>query len=111
MTPPEEKTGLVARLIAASAANPWLVIAVAVGAVAWGWHSMMQSPLDAVPDLSDVQVIISADWPGRSPDLVEDQITYPLSSSLLAAPKVKYVRGQSFFGLSLVYVIDRKSVV
>lgn len=62
-------------------------------------------PLDAIPDLSDVQVIIFTDWQGRNPKLVEDQITYPIVSKLLAAPKVKVVRGQSFFGLSFVYVI------
>jgi Cu(I)/Ag(I) efflux system membrane protein CusA/SilA len=64
-------------------------------------------PLDAIPDLSDVQVIVFTDWPGRSPDLVEDQITYPLVSSMLAAPRVKVVRGYSFFGLSFVNVIFR----
>src|SRR5690606_27151286 len=63
------------------------------------------APLDAIPDLSDTQVIILTEWPGQSPDLVEDQVTYPISASLLSAPKVKFVRGQSFFGLSFVYVI------
>ncbi|HEU4428831.1 MAG TPA: CusA/CzcA family heavy metal efflux RND transporter, partial [Myxococcota bacterium] len=62
-------------------------------------------PLDAIPDLSDVQVIVWAEWPGRGPDLVEDQLTYPISTALLSAPRVHSVRGQSFFGLSLVYVI------
>ena len=64
-----------------------------------------RTPLDAIPDLSDVQVIISTDWPGRSPDLVEDQITYPISTKFIAAPKVKFVRGESMFGKSFVYVI------
>ena len=63
------------------------------------------TPLDAIPDLSDTQVIIYTDWTGRSPDLVEDQITYPISSTLLAAPKVQAVRGFSFFGSSFIYVI------
>ncbi len=63
------------------------------------------TPLDAIPDLSDVQVIVYTEWPGRSPDLVEDQITYPISTRLLAAPGVRSVRGQSFFGVSFVYVI------
>nr|MDJ0806344.1 efflux RND transporter permease subunit [Gammaproteobacteria bacterium] len=71
----------------------------------WGYRSLSISPLDAIPDLSDVQVIVLTEWPGRSPDLVEDQITYPLTTSLLAAPKVQFVRGQSFMGLSFVYVI------
>ncbi|HRC44307.1 MAG TPA: CusA/CzcA family heavy metal efflux RND transporter, partial [Nitrospira sp.] len=63
------------------------------------------TPLDAIPDLSDVQVIIFTEWPGRSPDLVEDQITYPIITSMLGAPRVKNVRGQSFLGLSFVYII------
>jgi hypothetical protein len=62
-------------------------------------------PLDAIPDLSDPQVIIFTEWMGRSPDLVEDQVTYPLVSSLLAAPRVQAVRGQSMFGMSFIYVI------
>jgi Cu(I)/Ag(I) efflux system membrane protein CusA/SilA len=97
--------GLVARLIALCARQPWITLTLAVAMGAWGVHSLRSAPLDAIPDLSDTQVIIFTDWPGRSPDLVEDQITYPISSSLLAAPKVKFVRGQSFFGLSFVYVI------
>jgi Cu(I)/Ag(I) efflux system membrane protein CusA/SilA len=64
-----------------------------------------QTPLDAIPDLSDVQVIIYTEWPGRSPNLVEDQITYPIVTSMLGAPRVKYVRGASDFGFSYVYVI------
>ncbi|MBA5869316.1 MAG: CusA/CzcA family heavy metal efflux RND transporter, partial [Nitrospira sp. CR2.1] len=63
------------------------------------------TPLDAIPDLSDVQVIVFTEWPGRSPDLVEDQITYPIVTSMLGAPRVKNVRGQSFLGLSFVYII------
>jgi Cu(I)/Ag(I) efflux system membrane protein CusA/SilA len=76
-----------------------------IGAAAWGFYSLRNAPLDAIPDLSDTQVIIFTEWPGRSPDLVEDQITYPISTFLLAAPQVKFVRGQSFFGLSFVSVI------
>ncbi len=71
----------------------------------WGYRSFIHTPLDAIPDLSDVQVIIYSEWAGRSPDLVEDQITYPLTRKLLAAPNVQFVRGQSFMGLSFVYVI------
>src|SRR6202795_4938254 len=65
----------------------------------------MQTPLDAIPDLSDVQVIVYTNWEGRSPDLVEDQITYPISTKFIAAPKVKFVRAESMFGKSFVYVI------
>jgi Cu(I)/Ag(I) efflux system membrane protein CusA/SilA len=74
-------------------------------AVVWGYWALKNTPLDAIPDLSDTQVIIYTDWTGRSPDLVEDQITYPISSTLLAAPKVQAVRGMSFFGSSFIYVI------
>ena len=72
---------------------------------AWGVWSLYNITLDAIPDLSDVQIIVFTEWPGRSPDLVEDQITYPIVTSLLAAPRVQFVRAQSFFGLSFVYVI------
>lgn len=71
----------------------------------WGYRSLLNTPIDAIPDLSDVQVIVFTEWPGRSPDLIEDQITYPLTSSLLSVPHVKFVRGQSFMGASFVYVI------
>lgn len=100
-----QRPGIVARVIAASAANPLVTLA-AVGALAvWGYLSVRTLPLDAIPDLSDTQVIIFTEWPGQSPDLVEDQVTYPISTTLLAAPKVKFVRGQSFLGLSFVYAI------
>jgi Cu(I)/Ag(I) efflux system membrane protein CusA/SilA len=68
-------------------------------------YSLYHMPLDALPDLSDVQVIVYTDWEGRSPDLVEDQITYPVTTKFIAAPKVKFVRGESMFGKSFVYVI------
>src|SRR5690606_38041706 len=97
--------GMIARIIAASARRPFVTILFVLAMSAWGYYSLRNAPLDAIPDLSDTQVIIFTEWQGRSPDLVEDQITYPISSSLLAAPEVKFVRGQSFFGLSFVYVI------
>jgi copper/silver efflux system protein len=99
------RDGVIARVIEWCARNPFLTIVLVALAAAWGWHSLRNAPLDAIPDLSDAQVIIFTEWPGRAPNLVEDQITYPISSTLLAAPKVKFVRGQSFFGLSFVYVI------
>ena len=71
----------------------------------WGYWALTKTPLDALPDLSDTQVIIYTEWQGRSPDLVEDQITYPITSTLLAAPKVQFVRGFSFLGSSFIYVI------
>lgn len=93
------------RLIAWCAHNWLLTLMVVIAATFWGYRSLMQAPLDAIPDLSDVQVIVFTEWPGRSPDLVEDQITYPLTTTLLAAPGVNFVRGQSFMGLSFVYAI------
>lgn len=97
--------GPLEKLIGWSARN-WLMTLMLVAIAAlWGYRSLIKAPLDAIPDLSDVQVIVFTDWPGRSPDLVEDQITYPLTTTLLAAPNVRFVRGQSMFGLSFVYVI------
>lgn len=103
--PRSSRDGLIAHVIGASARNPLLVIFLIAGLAGWGWLSLRRAPLDAIPDLSDAQVIIFTEWMGRSPDLVEDQITYPISAALLAAPQVKYVRGQSMFGMSFVYVI------
>ena len=97
--------GPLAALIDFSARNWILTIMLVAIASLWGVRSLWNAPLDAIPDLSDVQVIVFTDWPGRSPDLVEDQITYPLTTTLLAAPEVRFVRGQSFMGLSFVYVI------
>jgi Cu(I)/Ag(I) efflux system membrane protein CusA/SilA len=96
---------LTERIIAASARNPFLVIVLTILGVAGGIYALYQTPLDAIPDLSDVQVIVYTDWAGRSPDLVEDQITFPITTKFIAAPKVKIVRGESMFGKSFVYVI------
>ncbi len=96
---------MIERLIEWSARNRFLVLIFTVVAVAAGVYGIRQTPLDALPDLSDVQVIVYTDWEGRSPDLVEDQVTYPISSKFIAAPKVKFVRGESMFGKSFVYVI------
>ncbi|MGH7980394.1 MAG: efflux RND transporter permease subunit, partial [Limisphaerales bacterium] len=101
----DRKPFLIERIIEASARNPFLVVLLAVLGIAAGILALMRSPLDAIPDLSDVQVIISTDWPGRSPDLVEDQITYPIAAKFISAPGVKSVRGESMFGKSFVYVI------
>ncbi|HQR13101.1 MAG: efflux RND transporter permease subunit [Nitrospira sp.] len=96
---------MIARLIEASARNPILVILCVLLLAGWGAWAVLQVPLDAIPDLSDVQVIIYTEWQGRSPTLIEDQITYPVVTSLLAGPKVKRVRGVSEYGVSYVYVI------
>jgi Cu(I)/Ag(I) efflux system membrane protein CusA/SilA len=96
---------VIERLIEASARNKFVVFIFAIFGVAAGVYGLLKVPLDAIPDLSDVQVIVYTDWEGRSPDLVEDQITYPISTVFIAAPKVKFVRGESMFGKSFVYVI------
>ncbi len=96
---------MIERIIEASARNKFLVVIFAIFGVAAGVYGLLKVPLDAIPDLSDVQVIVYTDWEGRSPDLVEDQITYPISTVFIAAPKVKFVRGESMFGKSFVYVI------
>ncbi|ALA60604.1 efflux RND transporter permease subunit [Nitrospira moscoviensis] len=96
---------MIARLIEGSARNPILVILCVLLLAAWGVWAVLQVPLDAIPDLSDVQVIIYTEWQGRSPTLMEDQVTYPIVTSLLAGPRVKRVRGVSEYGVSYVYVI------
>ena len=105
--PPPSATasGLIGRLIALSARNRWLTILAVAALSAWGVYAMRRGALDAIPDLSDTQVIIFTEWAGQSPDLIENQITYPITTSLLAAPRVQFVRGQSMFSMSFVYVI------
>ncbi len=106
-TEPEERHGtpFIERVIATSARNKFLVFIFVLFGIAAGIWAIQKTPLDAIPDLSDVQVIVYTDWEGRSPDLIEDQITYPISTKFIAAPKVKFVRGESMFGKSFVYVI------
>src|SRR3989475_5777331 len=99
-------------VIEKSSRNTFLIIIMTIFGIAGGFWALRNTPLDAIPDLSDVQVIITTDWEGRSPDLVEDQVTYPISTRFIAAPKVKFVRGESMFGKSFVYVIfqDRTDI-
>jgi Cu(I)/Ag(I) efflux system membrane protein CusA/SilA len=96
---------MISKLIEYSAKNKFIIFLLVIFLIAWGYWALKKTPLDAIPDLSDTQVIIYTEWAGRSPDLVEDQITYPITSTLLAAPKVKVVRGFSFLGSSFIYVI------
>lgn len=95
---------MINRIIEFSAKNRFFVILVAVAAALGGWWSMRNVPLDAIPDLSDTQVIVYSRW-DRSPDIIEDQVTYPIVTAMLGAPKVRAVRGFSDFGYSYVYVI------
>ncbi|HSB22537.1 MAG TPA: CusA/CzcA family heavy metal efflux RND transporter [Burkholderiaceae bacterium] len=93
------------KLIVWSGRNPFLVLLATVFVVAAGVLAVARTPLDALPDLSDVQVIVYTEYPGQAPQVVEDQVTYPLTTAMLAVPKSKVVRGFSFFGASFVYVI------
>lgn len=96
---------MIARLIRWSIENRFLVLLATVGVAAWGVVSLSRIPLDALPDLSDVQVILRTSYPGQAPRIVENQITYPLTTTMLSVPGAKTVRGYSFFGDSFVYVL------
>ncbi|MCA3186393.1 MAG: efflux RND transporter permease subunit, partial [Cupriavidus sp.] len=96
---------MIARLILASIRNRFLVLLATVMLTAWGLWAVRSTPLDALPDLSDVQVIIRTPFPGQAPQIVENQVTYPLTTTMLSVPGAKTVRGYSFFGDSYVYVL------
>lgn len=96
---------MIARIIRLCASNPIMTIFLVLMASILALISIKRLPLDALPDLSDTQVVVFAEWPGRSPDLIEDQVTYPLVTGLLASPKVKYVRGLSMLGATQVLVV------
>jgi Cu(I)/Ag(I) efflux system membrane protein CusA/SilA len=96
---------LIAHFIDFCAKNRFLVVLVTILVTAWAIYATHNLPVDAIPDLSDVQVIITTDFPGQAPQVVEDQVTYPLTTAMLAVPRAKVVRGYSMFALSLVYVI------
>jgi Cu(I)/Ag(I) efflux system membrane protein CusA/SilA len=93
------------RIIAGSADNPFLTGLFVVTILCWGSYALVNTPLDAIPDLSDVQVIVFTEFPGQAPQVVEDQVTYPLTTAMLSVPFAQTVRGYSFFGFSFVYVI------
>jgi copper/silver efflux system protein len=96
---------LIRKIIALSARHRFIVLLIYAAIIALGVWATLRTPLDAIPDISDNQVIVYVDWPGRAPQLVEDQVTYPLASNLQGLPNLKAVRAQSMFGFSLVYVI------
>ncbi|HEX7911895.1 MAG TPA: efflux RND transporter permease subunit [Paraburkholderia sp.] len=96
---------MIARLIRWSIHNRFLVLLATVLVTAWGVYSVTQTPLDALPDLSDTQVIIKASYPGKAPQVIEDQVTYPLTTTLLGVPGAKAIRGYSSFGEAFVYVL------
>ena len=93
------------RIIEWSARNVFLVLLGTVFVVGWGVYAVVRTPVDAIPDLSDVQVIVYTEYPGQAPQVVEDQVTYPLTTAMLGVPKSKVVRGLSVFGASFVYII------
>jgi len=96
---------MITRIIDASLNNRFLVIIATIITIAVGVWSLKNTPMDAIPDLSDVQVIVFTEYPGQAPQVVEDQVTYPLTTAMLAVPNAKVVRGYSFFGFSFVYII------
>jgi Cu(I)/Ag(I) efflux system membrane protein CusA/SilA len=101
---------MINRLVAASLRHRPFVLVAAFGLAAWGGWALLRTPVDAIPDLSDNQVIVFTDWPGRSPQEVEDQVTYPLTTNLQGLAGVKVVRGQSAFGFSMIYVVFQDDV-
>lgn len=96
---------MIDKIIEHAARNRSIVFIFTILGVIWGVYALRSIPLDAIPDLSDTQVIVFTEWMGRSPDIVENQVTYPLVTSLLGAPRVKVVRGVSMFGMSFIYII------
>ena len=96
---------MIASIIRWSGRNVVLILLSTLAIIGAGIYAVANTPLDAIPDLSDPQVIVYTDYPGQAPQVVEDQVTYPLTTALLAVPKSKVVRGFSFFGVSFVYVV------
>jgi Cu(I)/Ag(I) efflux system membrane protein CusA/SilA len=96
---------MLARVIDWSLRNVFLVLLATAFAVAGGIYAVLKTPVDAIPDLSDVQVIVFTEFPGQAPQVVEDQVTYPLTTAMIGVPRSKVVRGFSFFGASFVYII------
>ena len=96
---------MIAKLIEAAVRNKFLVVLFLLSIIGWGVYTLYHLPVDAIPDLSDVQVIVYAEYPGQAPQVVEDQVTYPLATAMLAVPNATVVRGQSMFSMSFVYII------
>ena len=101
---------MINRLIELSLRNRFIVIALFVALAGWGWWAVKATPIDAIPDLSDNQVIVFTDWPGHGPQEVEDQITYPMTVSLQGLAGVRVVRSQSAFGFSMIYAVFEDNV-
>ena len=101
---------MVNKLIELSLRNRYIVLALALALLGWGIYNIQTNPVDAIPDLSENQVIVFTEWTGQSPQIMEDQVTYPLVSNLQGVPKVKDIRGTSMFGMSFVYVVFEDNV-
>src|SRR5437899_12095317 len=101
---------MINRLIELSLKNRFIVVALYIGLAGWGWWALTATPIDAIPDLSDNQVIVFTDWPGHSPQEVEDQVTYPLTVSLQGLAGVRVVRSESAFGFSMIYVVFEDTI-
>ncbi|MBN8833682.1 MAG: metal transporter [Niastella sp. SCN 39-18] len=101
---------MVHRIIEWSLRNRYIVLIMVAGLFVWGAFSVKNNPIDAIPDLSENQVIVFTEWMGRGPQLIEDQVTYPLVTNLQGLPRIKYVRGTSMFGMSFIYVIFEDDV-
>ncbi|HZX57773.1 MAG TPA: efflux RND transporter permease subunit [Mucilaginibacter sp.] len=96
---------MINQLITLSLKNRYIVLLIAISLFAWGAYSVRENPIDAIPDLSENQVIVFTEWQGRSPQIMEDQVTYPLVSNLQGIPKVRSIRATSMFGMSFVYIV------
>lgn len=101
---------MVHRIIEWSLRNRFIVLVLGIGIFIWGIYSVKKNPIDAIPDLSENQVIVFSEWMGRGPQLIEDQITYPLVTNLQGLPRIKYVRANSMFGMSFIYIIFEDDV-
>ncbi len=101
---------MVERLISFSLRNRFIVLLIAAGMFGWGIYEVQHNPVDAIPDLSENQVIVFTEWMGRSPQVIEDQVTYPLVANLQGIPKLKNIRGASMFGMSFVYLVFEDNV-
>ncbi|HWT45085.1 MAG TPA: efflux RND transporter permease subunit, partial [Vicinamibacterales bacterium] len=101
---------MINRVIEISLRNRFIVVVLYGALAAWGWWAVRATPIDAIPDLSDNQVIVFTDWPGHGPQEVEDQVTYPLTVNLQGLAGVRVVRSQSAFGFSMIYVVFEDDV-
>src|SRR5262245_61097992 len=102
---PDAPRPMLQRIIDFSLKNKFVVLLATIALVLGGAYAARNIPLDAIPDLSDVHVIIYTEWPGQAPQIVQDQVTYPITTKMLSVPKAKAVRGYSFYGFSFAYII------